>query len=644
MNHTMYEHVLQPIQIGPMKLKNRVSFTPVWPSFATGDGHVNRELMEWVRDIVKGGVACINIGCGCVNRNIPPVVTHLLRMSEETVVNEMMSLTDLAHMYQAKIGIELFAINFYAGSFEKRDKGKNVAVELDPTDLTKEQLKEIIEDFANAAERAKRCGFDSLVVHGAHGQLPGCFLSKVINRRTDEYSADTIENASRFIKELLAAIRKKIGNTMAIEYRINASDMVEGSPSLDDEIAFAREIEDKIDLLHVSRGLHAMQNLAPYMNQPLYYPHGINLEDAAKMKEKLHIPVTAVGSVTLEQADEYIKNGKLDMVSMARGLMADPYMVKNACYGKEEKTRPCIRCNNCINRTHYFMAPVRCSVNAEMGMETLYMNIGKTRSKKVAVIGGGAAGMEAARTAADRGHLVTLYEKSDRLGGVLNIAAAPAFKEDLKKYLEWSVRATEEDERIVIKKNTVAAAQRLKEEKYDVILVAIGAKPILPQDFIVENKTFWVGDVETEKVQTGKEVVIVGGGLTGCECALNLAKKGKKVTVVDMISEEEFGKGGAKFNQIALLDMLKKRDVCFKGKRKLKEVTEEGAIFEMEDGEKETIKCEQVILSLGVRPEETLIRQFECCAPEVINIGDCSVNAGNLYHAVHSAHEAASTI
>ncbi|WP_207722410.1 oxidoreductase [Dorea sp. OM07-5] len=165
---------------------------------------------------------------------------------------------------------------------------------MDPTDLTKEQLKEIIEDFANAAERAKRCGFDSLVVHRAHGQLPGCFLSKVINRRTDEYSADTIENASRFTKELLAAIRKKIGNTMAIEYRINASDMVEGSPSLDDEIAFAREIEDKIDLLHVSRGLHAMQNLAPYMNQPLHYPHGINLEDAAKMKEKLQIRIPVI--------------------------------------------------------------------------------------------------------------------------------------------------------------------------------------------------------------------------------------------------------------------------------------------------------------------------------------------------------------
>ena len=174
-----YEHVLSPIKIGPMTLKNRVSFTPVWPSFATADGHVNRELIEWVRDIVKGGAACINIGCGCVNRNLPPFVTHLLRMSEESVVNEMTILSDLVHMYQCKIGIELFAINMYGGNFADRDhNGDKPAVELDPTYMTKEQIKEYIEDFALAAERAVRCGVDSLVIHGAHGQLPGCFLNK----------------------------------------------------------------------------------------------------------------------------------------------------------------------------------------------------------------------------------------------------------------------------------------------------------------------------------------------------------------------------------------------------------------------------------------------------------------------------------
>lgn len=223
-----YEHVLSPIKIGPMTLKNRVSFTPVWPSFATADGHVNRELIEWVRDIVKGGAACINIGCGCVNRNLPPFVTHLLRMSEESVVNEMTILSDLVHMYQCKIGIELFAINMYGGNFADRDhNGDKPAVELDPTYMTKEQIKEYIEDFALAAERAVRCGVDSLVIHGAHGQLPGCFLNKRINERTDEYGADTIENASRFTVELLAAVREKIKDRLAIEYRINANDMID---------------------------------------------------------------------------------------------------------------------------------------------------------------------------------------------------------------------------------------------------------------------------------------------------------------------------------------------------------------------------------------------------------------------------------
>lgn len=644
MEKTMYEHVLTPIQIGPMRLKNRVSFTPVWPSFATGDGHVNRELMEWVRDVVKGGVACINIGCGCVNRNIPSVVTHLLRMSEETVVNEMIALTDLAHMYNAKIGMELFAINFYGGSFEERDKGKKVAVELDPTYLTKEQIKELIEDFADAAERAKRCGFDSLVIHGAHGQLPGCFLSKVINQRTDEYSADTIENATRFTNELLTAVREKVGNTMAIEYRINASDMVAGSPTLEEEIAFVHEIEDKIDLLHVSRGLHAMQNLAPYMNQPLYYPHGINLEDAAKIKAAVKVPVTVVGSVTLEQAELYIREGKLDMVSMARGLMADPYMIKNACRKQVERTRPCIRCNNCINRTHYYMAPVRCSVNAEMGMETLYMNIENSSRKRVAIIGAGAAGLEAARTAANRGHEVVLFEKTNQLGGVLNIAAAPEFKKDLKNYLEWSIRTVEMDHKIKIKKNVEVTANILEQENFDVVLVAVGSKPIIPRNLNKNDKIVWVGDVEMEKVQIGSEIVIAGAGLTGCECALNLAMQGKNVTVADMIPEEDFGRGGAKFNQLALVDLLKKNGVTFKGKRKLMEVTKIGAVFEKENGEKEVLPCDQIVLSLGVRPDAEVLKQFETCASEVRFLGDCGTKAGNLYYAVHSAHEAAVTI
>ena len=637
----MYKHVLSPIQIGPMKLKNRVSFTPVWPSFATSDGRVNRELMEWVRDIVKGGVGCINIGCGCVNRNLPSFVTHLLRMSEEGTVNEMTMLSDLVHMYQCKIGIELFAINMYGGSFETRDTNSTKpVVELDPTFMTKEQIKEYIEDFVEAADRAVRCGVDSIVIHGAHGQLPGCFLNKRINERTDEYSAENMDNASRFTVELLSAIRERIGNKLAIEYRINASDMVEGSPTLDEVIEFVKRIEPYIDLLHVSRALHSEQKLAPYMNQPLYYPHGINIEDATKIKKAIHIPVTVVGSVTLEQAEEHIANGNIDMVSMARGLMADPYKVKNAKMACPEKTRPCIRCNNCINITHYKLAPVRCSVNAEMGMETIYMNVGTTTPKKIAVIGGGPAGMEFARTASQRGHSVDLFEKSDCLGGVLNMAAAPDFKTDIKKYLEWSIRSVNMCDNVTIHLNTEAKPEDLS--GYEVVVVAIGSEPIVPQ-FVKDNpNVVWVGDLEKGNATVGDDVVIVGAGLTGCECALSLSKQGKNVTLVDMIDEQSFGSGGAKFNQVALMGLLNDNHVKCIGNVKL--VSNNNQLGFEHNGQSMDLAYDHVVLSLGVRPNPEVLSTFEDCANEVIYIGDCNTRIGTLYNAVHTAHEAASVL
>ena len=638
-----YEHVLSPIKIGPMTLKNRVSFTPVWPSFATADGHVNRELIEWVRDIVKGGAACINIGCGCVNRNLPPFVTHLLRMSEESVVNEMTILSDLVHMYQCKIGIELFAINMYGGNFADRDhNGDKPAVELDPTYMTKEQIKEYIEDFALAAERAVRCGVDSLVIHGAHGQLPGCFLNKRINERTDEYGADTIENASRFTVELLAAVREKIKDRLAIEYRINANDMIEGSPSLDEVISFVKRIEPYIDLLHVSRGMHSEQKLAPYMNQPIYYDHGINIEDAAKIRKEISVPVTVVGSVTLEQAEQYIAEGKADMVSMARGLMADPMVVKNAKSGCPENTRPCVRCNYCINRTHYDLAPVRCSVNAELGMETLYMNLGNTLPKRIAVIGGGPAGIEAARTAAQRGHTVDLYEKEDHLGGVLTMAGAPKFKQDIKKYVEWTIHSISGQERVSVHLNSEVRAEDLKGKDYDAVIVAVGAEPVIPKFAKGREDVVWVGDVELGKVSAKKQVVIVGAGLTGCEAALSLAKAGKEVTLVDMIDVCDFGRGGAKFNQIALRGLLEAEQVKMIGGVKMN--IEGDRIVFVKNEKTIELSYEQIILSLGVKANEEKVQAFADAGREVVFVGDCNTKIGTLYHAVHTAHEAASVL
>lgn len=637
-----YEHVLKPIQIGPMRLKNRVSFTPVWPSFATADGHVNRELMEWTRDLVRGGCACINIGCGTVNRFLPKEVAHLLRMGEESVVNELSMLCDLVHMYHSKIGMELFAINMTAVSFEHRDDNADKpTVEIDPTYLTKEQIKEFIDDFANAAQRAVRCGVDSILIHGAHGQLPGCFLSKIINERTDEYGTDTMDDRACFTNELLQAIRDKVGDHVAIEYRINANDMIPGSPTLEEVIEFVKIIEDKIDLLHVSRGMHSIQKLAPYINQPIYYPHGINLEDAAKIKAAIQIPVTVVGSVTLDQAEEAIRDGKIDMVSMARGLLADPDMINHARHGCAGKTRPCIRCNQCIQITHYALGPIRCAVNAEMGMETLYSNIPlPVTKKKIAVIGGGPGGMEAARIAAQRGHQVILFEKNDQLGGVLKMGSTSSYKNDMKQYLDWAVRETK-SMNIEIRFNTTATPDMIKKEKFDAAIIAIGSEPIIPA-FVKNNENvIWIGDLESGERETGTDVIIVGAGLTGCEAALSLREEGKNVTLVDMIPEEEFGRGGAKFNQIALINMLKEKKVKFLGKMKLTSVSQNKAIFADFSNQEQELACDTLILSLGVKADTSLVESFEGCAMDVVAIGDCNTRQGTLFNAVHTGHEAA---
>ena len=329
------------------------------------------------------------------------------------------------------------------------------------------------------------------------------------------------------------------------------------------------------------------------------------------------------------------------MVSMARGLMADPNMVNNARYGYAEKTRPCIRCNNCIQKTHYMLAPIRCAVNAEMGKETLYAYIqAPSSAKKVAVIGGGPGGMEAARTAAERGYQVILFEKTDKLGGVLNMAAIPEFKKDLKAYLDWAVRETEIVPNIEIRKNTEATPAMIAEEKFDAVIVAVGSNPIIPSFVQASSQVVWVGDVETGKAEAGQNVVIVGAGLTGCEAALAQRRKGKNVTLVDRIPEENFGQGGAKFNQIAIINMMKNEGITFIGGMHLDAIGDKGAVFINKDNKEELLPCDTVVLSLGVCSDKSYVDDFQGCAADVVAIGDCNTNQGTLYNAVHTGHEA----
>ena len=450
-----------------------------------------------------------------------------------------------------------------------------------------------------------------VLIHGAHCQLPALLFSKVFNRRTDQYGPQSFENRCRFAVEILDAIRAEVGDKLAIEYRISAIDMVPGSPDIQEVIEFAKVIQDKIDLLHVSRGNLAINKLTPFIFPPAYMDHGINIEYAAQFKKALHIPVSVVGAVTLEQAEEAIASGKVDMVALCRQLLADPETVIKAERGRENEVRPCIRCNTCISRSHFGSKPPRCAVNPRLGRELDYESRPvPQKKKKVVVVGGGPAGLEAARTLAERGHEVVLFEKAPQLGGLLWKAAKSPLKADLKEYLDWSIRMTAGNKNIKLRIATEATLELIAEEKPDALILAMGGSPVIPKLTCQDaSKVIWVGDIDNGNVQVGNNVLIAGAGLTGCETALRFLQSGRKVTLIDALPREELGSGSSPINAYALFNILAESNVDLRTQTKLMDVTPDYAVV-VKDGKQERLAFDTLVLSLGTRVDTEAINRF----------------------------------
>ena len=464
----------------------------------------------------------------------------------------------------------------------------------------------------------------------------------VTNRRIDHYGG-TLQKRAKFALDVLDAIREKVGDKLSIEYRISADELVPGAPTVEETIEFARMIENRIDLLHVSAGnLYAPETCAR-MIQPTYVPRGINVDYAARFKQELNIPVTAVGSLTMEMAEEIISQNKADMVAMIRSIIADPDCVRKAHEGRANDIRPCVRCNRCLSTTRDYTRPTRCTVNPEAGREAEFINRDvPERKKKVVVIGGGPGGMEAARTAAHRGHEVVLFEKDSELGGALIMASALPFKEDMRKYLAWARRMTLNTPNIDIRLSTEATAEEVVKEHPDVLVIAVGSLPTIPPVPGIDGKNvIWAGDVDMGRIETGKTVLVVGAGLTGCETALHLALIGKGVTIIDVLPMDQIASDVHPLNMTTLLDMLDKNGVDIRTETKLEAVTDNGALVSDKEGNKIEILCHTVVLSIGVTPRSDLIRRFENLAPEVHVVGDCRRGQGNLGYATADGFNAA---
>ena len=360
-----YINIFKPLKIGKTELKNRIEFPPVGPHLGTSDGYVSRELIEWGRQFARGGAAIVTLGDSATLA--PPGPIHpgyAVHVGTEKCINPLNRFAETIQRYGAKASIQL-----------------NYHNRCPPGQMSLEEINLIIESYAQAAYRCLKAGMDMIMVHGAHGHVLSQFVSRKSNSRTDEYGG-SFPNRARLAMSVLEAIRDKVGDKLAIEYRISADEMVPGGPTIEEQLEFAALIQDRIDLIHVSvANLYAPETL-PMLNQPTYFPRGLNLKYAETFKKALKIPVATVGSYNLEMAEQIIGQNKADVVAIARTLISDPGCVNKAGGGRADQIRPCIRCNNCINRSHELFLSTRCSVNPVIGWEDEMFSVSASGQKK----------------------------------------------------------------------------------------------------------------------------------------------------------------------------------------------------------------------------------------------------------------------
>lgn len=622
-----YPHVFTPVRVGTIKVKNRIQFAPMVSAHAeTESGRCTAELIEFVGAQARTGAGIVTIGSAPIDFDEARGFFGGISIHKDSDVPGLRQLVQEAHRYGAKLSVDLT----HAGSAGLPGvlKGKPALVPSAVPGVNdgmyvkkaeRGELREVIERWTNCVRHCREAGFDMAMVDAAHGNLLSAFLSPRTNRRRDEYGGSP-ENRRRFPLELLRAVRAAAGNKLAIELSISGDEHMEGGTPVEERIAFLQEAQKYIDMVFVTAGTYTDKRARTYMIPAYYHPHMQNADYAARVKAELEIPVSVSGGVTtIDEAEELLASGKADVVAMARPLLADQELVTKAWRGEAERIRPCLRCQWCLNFATAG-TQVRCAVNPQAGRETKYREILRAnRSKKVMVIGGGPAGMTAARTLAARGHEVTLYEREGRLGGRLFEASSLWVKDGFRRYLDWSVRETLEcGARIVL--GTFVTPDLIEREAPDAVVVAVGAEEIKPP-IAGAHRVVSVVEADRGLREIGQRVVICGGGFSGCECALQLAHEGRQVTIVDAKQEEEL----CRELEIRTLLFMKLEEL---GVERLfgAHVTSfvEGGVKMIHEGRERLLPCDTAIASFGLRPTEGIIESLRTVIAESVVVGDAS--------------------
>ena len=634
MKENRYPHVFQPLTIRGVTLKNRLQYSPTVVLKCTPDGEVGQEMLDFMVWQAKTGVAYVTVGDTPVTHDENSAWLCEMNVNSDDCIHGMNALVRAARDNGAELSVELA----YAGRGNRPNADgtptavvsaeRPVSPEMNNLrTMDRNDMDYLRDRFVDCAVRCKKAGFRMIMLHCAHNNFLAQWLSPDSNVRTDEYGGSP-ENRRRYPLEVLKAVREAVGSDMVIELRVSATEDTVGGLEEEESYAFMELAQEYVDIMHISRG--NVFTLAGTFTIPTYFKgRQLNVAFAERAKKRLRIPVCVVGNITtLEEAEEIIASGKADIVAMAKSHMADGELVKKSLEGRSQDVRPCTRCDLCGNG-NMFGTSMRCAVNPRMGMTGPIEPAAEP--KKVMVIGGGPGGMMAAQTLAARGHDVTLYEKQDKLGGLLNDATQLPFKGYMRGYLAWDIRTTMAcGAKICL--NTEVTEELVAREDPDAVVVATGSNYLVPPiPGIDHSKVKAVRDVDGKTVEVGETVVVCGAGLSGLECALALGQEGKKVTVIDMIPARDFCAMMPIFNKADLFDQLEKCGVQLVGDVKIKSFTDAGVEVVDKDGNEILFAADAYVNALGVTPNNKLgLALMARYGTDVYMIGDC-VGKGRNY-------------
>jgi 2,4-dienoyl-CoA reductase-like NADH-dependent reductase (Old Yellow Enzyme family)/thioredoxin reductase len=644
-----YPHLCQPITLGNVTFRNRMFSAPMGGTDITNDGCIGPKSTAFYELRAKGGAGAVTVSeCMVHPKTDGSHAYHL----DTSVLNSLAAATytaDAIRRHGAMPSLELSHSGMFAGTYmtdktrqkEMHQWGPSDTVRADGVPvkaLTKDLIDEIIAAYGEVAGLAKRAGFEMLMIHGGHGWLINQFLSPYFNHRTDEYGG-SLENRCRLAIEILQSVRRAVGPGFPIEFRMSGSELFDKGYDLDEGCCIAQQLEPYIDLLHVSAGTY--QRGFGDTHPSMFKAHGCNVYLAAEIKKHVSIPVATIGGLNdPAQMEEILASGKADVVYMARALLADPFLPRKVTENREEEIVRCLRCFTCMAE-RAVTSTRRCTVNPLIGREIEGDEIRPASDrKKVLVAGGGPGGLYAAYTAARRGHDVTLCEKEPEVGGILKSEQALPFKHEMYE-LSNTYRLLAERAGVKILTGTEVTPEFADAFAADALIIAVGSKPLIPPIKGLDGENvIVVNDYYLNQEKVGDEVVVFGGGLAGCECAIHLGMQGKKVRLIEM--RDALAPDANVRHRPLLLKEIEKYAVVHTGHQGL-EVTSEGVLCKNLNAEDETpvlIPGKTVICALGQRSRSDVTEALFNSAPFVRVIGDAA-KVSTITNAVYQGYHAA---